>query len=240
MSLLASFVPLSSEPSSRSMETSHIEAAQGWALAKYASIVRRTARLDVDSLERMEEAWATGRPVILTAWHGMTMMIAAFVGNYADLTRYVVIVPNDTRGATLSIWAQSMGIDTFPVSMDDISMGGARRMVELMGIMRQGKGLYINPDGPAGPTHEPKSGLAYVARKTGACIVPIGAYAAACYRLSRWDRYTVPLPFARIAVAVREPFEIDPDTDIESASALIRDRLDDAERAAEALYHGRL
>ncbi len=221
------------------MEITRLEALQGWGLAKYATMVTHTARLQVDGLERLEEAWATDRPVILTAWHGMTMMVAAFVRNYADITRYVVIVPNDPRGATLATWSRDMGVDSFPVSMDDQSMGGARRMMQLIRIMRQGKGLYINPDGPAGPTHVPKPGLAFVARKTGASIVPIGAYAAACYRLSRWDRYTVPLPWARIAVALREPFTIGADTEIDAASDLIRERLNDAERAAEALYrHG--
>jgi lysophospholipid acyltransferase (LPLAT)-like uncharacterized protein len=169
----------------------------------------------------------------------MTMMSAAFLCNHDDPSRYVVIVPNDTRGATLSIWAHSLRIGVFPISMDDTSLGGARRLLELLRTIREGKALYIAPDGPSGPSHEPKPGLAYIARRTGAWLVPLGAYALPAYRIPRWDRYTVPLPYARIAIALQEPFEIVRDADLNAAAGLIQGRLNDAERAAEALWKQR-
>lgn len=216
------------------------EAVLGRGLASYASLIQRTVRVQVHGQTHLEQARSTGRPVILTAWHGMTMMTEVFLRSYDDPSRYVVIVPNDTRGATLSAWARNLGIGVFPISMDDNSLGGARRLLELVRAIRGDKALYIAPDGPAGPSHEPKRGLAFIARRTGALLVPLGADAHPAFRIPRWDRYTVPLPYARIAIALREPFEIAPDADSDASARLIQSRLNDAERAAETAWRQRL
>ena len=209
----------------------------GLGLANYAHLVQRTARLHVEGQQHMEEARASGRPVILAGWHGMTMMISAYVFAREDSSRYVAVIPDDDRGATLSIWARRMRIATFPVSMEETSLVAARRLLALIREFKSGKTLYINPDGPAGPSHEPKRGIFFIARKADALIVPIGAYTDACIRIPRWDRYTVPLPFSRIAISLGQPLEIDATNDSETNTALLCARLDAAEQAAEEFYH---
>lgn len=221
------------------MRIRRYEAAIGRGLAGYANLLQRTARVQLEGYERLEQARASGRPVILAAWHGMTTMSAVFLRTYDDPSRFIVIVPDDTRGATLSTWARSLGIAAFPISMDDQSLAGARRLIELVRTLRAGKTLYIAPDGPSGPTHEPKAGLSFIARRAGAWITPIGAFAQPACHVPRWDRYTLPLPFARIAIAIREPFELAPNADTATASGLIQSHLNDAERAAEALWRQR-
>lgn len=219
------------------MKVSASNFLQGWVLFAYARLIQRTARYQVVGQEHLAQVHASGRPLIMSAWHGMTMMLAGFVTSRESIGSYVMIVPDDARGATLSTWAQRLGAEPFVISMKADSMVAARRVLELIRHLQQGKNLVINPDGPYGPSREPKDGLAVIARKSGALIVPAGAYAGAAIRLPRWDRYTIPLPFSRIAVVMHEPFQV-PGGNPEQVRATIRDRINAAESAAEALYRG--
>jgi lysophospholipid acyltransferase (LPLAT)-like uncharacterized protein len=182
---------------------------------------------------------ATGRPLIVAAWHGMTMMLTSYLVATQDIERYVFIVPDDPRGAVLSVWGDRRGVASFPISMNADSMVAARRLLALIREMRQGRVLYLNPDGPYGPSHEPKGGVVYIAGKAGATIIPTASYTSTGVRIPRWDRYTVPFPFSRISVVFGESLDISPDADPEHARALVRQRLNDVEQAAEDLYHTR-
>jgi hypothetical protein len=209
---------------------------QGWGLSTYARLVWRSARYRIEGQEHVDRVRAAGRPLIIAAWHGMTMMLTGYIAAQEDPSQYVLVVPDDPRGAVLSIWAQRLGATPFPISMKANSMVAARRLLALIRQMQQGKSLYLNPDGPYGPSHEPKAGVAYIARKAGALIVPAGAFTAAGLRIPRWDRYTVPFPFSRISVVLREPMAVGPDADLDEARGALRERLNEAERAAEELY----
>lgn len=209
---------------------------QGWGLSTYAGLVWRTARYRVEGREHMHWVHAASRPLIIAAWHGMTMMLTGYIAAQEDIGQYVLVVPDDSRGAVLSVWARRMGAAPFVISMEADSMVAARRLLALIRQMKQGKSLYLNPDGPDGPSHEPKAGVAFIARKAGALIVPAGAFTATGFRVPRWDRYVVPLPFSRITVVLGEPLEVSPEADLEQARMVIQERLNEVERAAEELY----
>jgi lysophospholipid acyltransferase (LPLAT)-like uncharacterized protein len=167
------------------------------------------------------------------------MMLTSYLVATQDIERYVFVVPDDPRGAVLSIWGHRRGVASFPISMNADSMVAARRLLALIREMRQGRVLYLNPDGPYGPSREPKGGVVYIASKAGATIIPTASYTSTGVRIPRWDRYTVPFPFSRISVVFGEPLDISPDADPERARALVRQRLNDVEQAAEDLYHTR-
>jgi 1-acyl-sn-glycerol-3-phosphate acyltransferase len=167
----------------------------------------------------------------------MTMMLGGYIAAQEDPNRYVLVVPDDPRGAVLSVWARRLGAaSAFPISMEADSMVAARRLLALIRQMKQGKNLLLNPDGPDGPSHEPKGGVVFIARKAGALIVPAAAFTATGFRIPRWDRYVVPLPFSRITVVLEEPLEVSPKADLEGARMVLRERLNAVERAAEELY----
>jgi lysophospholipid acyltransferase (LPLAT)-like uncharacterized protein len=212
---------------------------QGWGLSTYARLIERTARYQVIEDVPLGHMQATGRPLIVAAWHGMTMMLTSYLVATQDIDRYVFVVPDDPRGAVLSVWGHRRGAASFPISMNADSMVAARRLLALIRQMKQGHILYLNPDGPYGPSHEPKGGVVYIARKAGATIIPAAAFTSAGVRIPRWDRYTIPFPFSRISVVFGEPLEIPPDADPERARAMVRQRLSDVEQAAEDLYHTR-
>lgn len=209
---------------------------QGWGLSTYNGLVWRTARYRIEGQEHVDRIHASGRPLIIAAWHGMTMMLAGYIAAQEDPSQYVLVVPDDPRGAVLSVWARRLGATPFAVSMKADSMVAARRLLALIRQMQQGKSLCLNPDGPYGPSHEPKGGVVFIARKAGALIVPAGAFTATGIRLPRWDRYTIPFPFSRITVVLGEPLEVRPEDDPDQMRAIVRERLNEVERAAEALH----
>lgn len=210
---------------------------QGWGLSTYARLVWRTAHYQVEGQEHVNQVHTAGSPLIIAAWHGMTMMLTGHIVAAEDPSQYVIIVPEDSRGATLSVWVRRMRATPFHISMKSESLVAARRLLALIRQMKQGKNLYVNPDGPYGPSREPKFGVAFIARKAGALIVPAGAFTATRLDIPRWDHYTVPFPFSRISVFLGEPLEVPPQVDLEQAQVMIQQELNKAEQSAKEMYY---
>ena len=68
---------------------------------------------------------------------------------------------------------------------------------------RQGH-LVITPDGPRGPRFKFKPGALLLAQMSGRPILPM-SYAASHAWLIKWDRFVIPVPFSRIAIAIGPP-----------------------------------
>jgi hypothetical protein len=62
----------------------------------------------------------------------------------------------------------------------------------------------ITPDGPRGPRFKFKPGAILLAQMSGRPILPL-AYAASRAWLVKWDKFVIPWPFARIAIAIGPP-----------------------------------
>ena len=218
------------------MKITPFQRLQGLGLAAYARLVWRTARYDVHGLDVLDRVRETGRPYIFACWHGMTLMLTGFVVGQEDNSVLRLVVPDDHRGAVLSVWVRRAGAEPYTISMKEQSLVAARRLLSLVRELKGGKRLYLNPDGPEGPTHEPKKGVAFISRKAEATIIPMAGYTSACLRMPRWDRYTIPFPYSRITIVLGEPYDAPQTGDLEEARIAIRERLNDAERSAEALY----
>ena len=65
----------------------------------------------------------------------------------------------------------------------------------------------ITPDGPSGPRFKFKPGAILLARISGRPLVPM-AYAASRAWFVSWDKFVIPWPFARIAVAIGPPVHV--------------------------------
>ena len=73
-------------------------------------------------------------------------------------------------------------------------------------IVKDGISPTITPDGPRGPRFKMKPGAIFTAQISGKAVVPI-AYAASPARLLRtWDKFVIPFPFARLRIAIGEPY----------------------------------
>ncbi len=62
----------------------------------------------------------------------------------------------------------------------------------------------ITPDGPRGPPWKFKPGAVLLAQLSGRPMIPL-SYASTRALKIKWDRFVIPLPFSRTAIAVGEP-----------------------------------
>lgn len=212
----------------------------GTALYLFSALVYRTCRVFVTGEEKVYEALEYEGPIILTSWHGMTMMVAAFARRYLDTSTFAGIAPDDQDGRTLEVFGQKLGIEVF--SMDvygDNTLGTGRKLIDLIRSMRSGKNLIIHPDGPAGPAYKIKPGIIYLAKTTNALILPLGCYCRNAYHIPRWDRYTLPLPFSKIHIQVGDPIQIpEGDQSLEEISYAVEDIFNRITFQAAKNYYG--
>ncbi len=93
--------------------------------------------------------------------------------------------------------------------------------------MRDGYHAGLAVDGPKGPIHEVKPGVIYLAKKTGAPVIPVLTSAKPSIVMKKaWDRYMLPVPFAKAVILFGEPIYFDVNMDqgsMERDSQRLRD-----------------
>lgn len=194
----------------------HLEGV-GLAASLFAAIY--TLRYRIHGEENLA-ALRPDRPVLVAAWHGQTHLLVGLMRWRLGTARLRFIIPDDERGIALGTGGRLQGFQPFKISMKEESFAAARSTLALIRSLGPGDVAYINPDGPYGPARVPRDGVAFIAARASAQLLPVGAYTATCYRLRRWDRYSVPLPFSRITLVARPAFT--PDRDEPRTSILDR------------------
>jgi len=206
---------------------------EGRALAAYAEALWKTCRVDVEGWDPATDILEGGSPAIFAAWHGQTHLLYPFIKEHLDLSRLAMIVVADHREEVLSAFTHAVGAQAYPVSMSDTTLAGARKMIGLIQALQAGNFSYITPDGPDGPPRVAKEGVAFLAMRLEARLIPIGAYSQTCFRLRRWDRYALPLPFSRIRVVIGEPIRASRDMERRQLLKELSQRMDAALLEAE-------
>ena len=100
-----------------------------------------------------------------------------------------------------------------------------------------GKMIYINPDGPDGPSRVLKPGVSFLAGRSGAAVLPIGVHTSSRFQLPRWDRYSIPFPYSRICIVFGEPLTVARREDVRAAGNRVATAIDRVMAEAETRYH---
>jgi lysophospholipid acyltransferase (LPLAT)-like uncharacterized protein len=103
-------------------------------------------------------------------------------------------------------------------------------------LIKEGISPALNPDGPRGPRFRCKPGAVLLGQMSGRPLLPL-AYCASRARLVAWDKFVLPLPFSRIAVAIGPPIAVPRVLDaagMERVQAEVERALHDTFRAARA------
>ena len=91
------------------------------------------------------------------------------------------------------------------------SRRGAQALRELTTWAERGHDLTITPDGPRGPCYQVQDGITSLAQLTGLPIVPVALNLNWKISIKSWDRFQIPLPFARCEVCVGRTFHVPAD-----------------------------
>jgi len=216
-----------------------LNSISGKILYLFSDLVLRTCRFTFHGLDQLMAYEESGKPLIVTSWHGMTMMVAGFLNKVLDISKFAVIIPDDYRGDVLAIFANHLGVEPIKVNLSgDSTFGLGRKLVSLVKKMTAGKSFLIHPDGPEGPAYKVKPGMSFIAQKTGAAILPLGCYCRTAYHINRWDRYTLPLPFSKVHIQLGSLMIIPEDQkDLDPTNREIEDVLNRLTFQASAKYY---
>jgi hypothetical protein len=130
-------------------------------------------------------------------------------------------------GGFLASVVESFGIQAIRGST---SRRGPQALLEATTWMERGYSIVITPDGPRGPVYRIQDGIIHLAQLTGRPIIPTSNFTGWKIRLRSWDRFQIPLPFARCHSYHGEPIWVPRDA-TEAQREELRAKLETAMRA---------
>lgn len=179
--------------------------AEGEALFHYHRFVGRSLRWRVQNRSNLTLAKSEKRPLLWALWHNQVTPFIMFAYRFFDPTTFSLITVGDERGTILGRMAEKMGATPYGIDMGGNPVASGRSLLRIIQAMKRGQQTLLAPDGPDGPAFVPKPGISFLARKTEAVVLPVGIFSATAYRMNRWDRYQVPLPFSRSTIVFGKP-----------------------------------
>lgn len=206
---------------------------QGQALALYHFLLARTVRWRIDGKANLSLARASKRPLLWAFWHEQISIFVTYGHRFIGGDQFALVtLGGDPRGDILSAFAKALGADPYAVDMQGNPMAAGRSVLHIIQAMKAGKQSLLAPDGPDGPAFQPKAGVAYLARKAEAAVIPVGGFTNGGYHLKRWDRYLVPFPFARLRLVFGKPILVNKKASDEDVLAQITNALNVVYNAA--------
>jgi lysophospholipid acyltransferase (LPLAT)-like uncharacterized protein len=112
------------------------------------------------------------------------------------------------------------------------SRGGKEALSAMVELAAESVDLGITPDGPRGPRHQVKAGVAQLARLTGRPVIPLAFVCGRGHRFNSWDRFLCPYPFARAVFRFGQPLYFDQNDTVESFGEALRQAMEENEQLA--------
>ncbi|MCX6551569.1 MAG: lysophospholipid acyltransferase family protein [Acidobacteria bacterium] len=176
------------------------------------AVLGRTLRFSVEGWQHFEQASSGGRPPILGFWHGR-ILPATYYFRHRGI---VVITSQNFDGEWIARIITRFGYDT---ARGSSSRNAKAAVLQMMRDVRAGKTTGFTLDGPRGPACVAKPGAIFLAKATGAPIVPFHLEAARFWSLRSWDRTQIPKPFSRVSLVIGAPITVPRDADDDGLEA---------------------
>jgi len=177
-----------------------------------------------------------GQAVIPCYWHQQILFCFYYMVQLVRRGLGVgVLISPSVDGELPARLVQSWGVG---VVRGSATRTGAAAIRDLYRLVTQDKVSPIHtPDGPTGPVFHFKAGVVLLSQITGAPILPIAFAADRYWKLSSWDQFLIPKPFARVQIVVGEPVYVakrSSKEELEEARLLAQTRLQALVKQAEA------
>lgn len=206
-----------------------------WFLVKSLISTYRFEREHMEHLETARLHHPKGA-LLIACWHEQMI---AFLSAHAWTFPYMAMASRSKDGDYAAFLATKMGF--IPVRGSSRKKrrekGGKEAMETYVNKMVEGGRGGITVDGPKGPRHVCKPGIAIIASQTNAMIVPGCAVAEKKWIISSaWDKFQIPKPFTRIKLIYSEPILVGEEasaTRISEACRQVEQKLLDLEKSVQ-------
>lgn len=173
----------------------------GAVFARGLRILHATWRLEPGIPEALSRTLSDPGPLIVTFWHGdMLALFPVLRGRRATVAH-----SDSFRGKVIARIARAFGHEALVLNPHAPNpLQGFRAALD-----QADRCVALAVDGPDGPARVVKPGAVMLATQTGARLLPVRVRLRGAMRLRRrWDRLAIPLPFARIDIAVGQAIKV--------------------------------
>lgn len=176
-----------------------------WLTAAILEVLWRTSRLRIVGGERLEALLKEQGAVVPVFWHQHLLICARFIcsDRIPGMKPGFMISPS-VDGQAPTMLAQLYGAHVVRGSASYTGVRAVRGVYQA--IVKESISPGITPDGPRGPRFVMKPGAIFTAQISGKAVVPIAYAASPAKLLGTWDKFVIPSPFARIRIAIGEPY----------------------------------
>jgi len=165
-------------------------------------------------------------PVIFCVWHNRLALSMTAYSRFAKKQW-----PSPGMAAMISaskdggLLASVLGKFRVQAVRGSSSRRGRQALLESTTWLERGFHVAITPDGPRGPRYQFQDGAMSLAQVTGAPLVPVAIRIQGKISLRSWDRFQIPLPFAKCDLRFDQPVFVPrdiPDEDREKLRQKLR------------------
>lgn len=163
----------------------------------------RTLRFTEVGRDKVDELWDAETPMVFALWHDELFPLM----HVRRQLEAIAVVSQSSDGELLAQVLEKLGLKT---ARGSSSRGGVKALLKVAKMMRDTRYLaVITVDGPRGPRHEAKEGAVFLAQRGKAKVVPVRIGMSKSYIFQKaWDKFQVPLPFAKIKIIFGEPYDL--------------------------------
>ncbi len=180
--------------------------AGAFAASALIAALASTWRMDRRGIAAWDAKLARGERCIFAVWHARVLPLV-----WSHRGRGVVVLVSRHRdGEWIARVIRRFG---FGAARGSSTRGGDEAMRGMLAAVASGQLVGFTPDGPRGPAERVKPGIAWLASRTGLPVVPLATASDRAHAFGSWDRFRLPLPFARVVVAYGDPILVPADLD---------------------------
>jgi lysophospholipid acyltransferase (LPLAT)-like uncharacterized protein len=167
-------------------------------------------------------------PIIFCVWHNRLALsmvaYSRFANKFWPSNGLAAMISASKDGGLLAAVLNKFGVQEVRGSS---SRRGRQALLESTTWLEKGFHIAITPDGPRGPCYQVQDGVIALAQITGAPIVPVSARIRGKIHLKSWDRFQIPLPFAKCEMHFGKPINVSRELSDEEKE-IIRQKLHEA------------
>lgn len=175
-------------------------------------LLLKTCKFEVTGGENLRSSAKSGSSIIML-WHNHLPLIGPSILAAGPKLSYCAFISNSKDGDIAAEYTTSYSIGSTIRVPHDSREAALKTLISRLKMKRDI--AIITPDGPRGPRHKIKPGIAIAAKETNAAIIPFTWSSDKYWELKSWDKMQIPKPFSTIHATFGTPITLSKESPIE-------------------------